>query len=198
VTDTRPGASAEHFIWAGDAAQAGQLLHGYASAWLPASLLAMDAQPRLTAALLAASRHWPVALHFNKGLAGASPEAIAAARDTAMHPAVLDAFALAISGAQGPPAFAGLPGTPPDLAAAQRNAARITAGMGVLRLVAPGTGSYLAESDFFEPSWQAAFWGSNYPRLLAVKQRYDPDGLFFVHHGVGSEGWSADGFSRRG
>jgi hypothetical protein len=31
-----------------------------------------------------------------------------------------------------------------------------------------------------------------------VKRRYDPGGLFFVHHGVGSEEWSADGFIRRG
>jgi hypothetical protein len=30
--------------------------------------------------------------------------------------------------------------------------------------------------------------------LLAVKTRYDPQGLFFVHHGVGSEGWSESGF----
>jgi hypothetical protein len=29
-----------------------------------------------------------------------------------------------------------------------------------------------------------------------VKNLYDPDGLFFVHHGVGSERWSADGFTR--
>ena len=59
----------------------------------------------------------------------------------------------------------------------------------------PSTGSYVSESDFFENDWQDAFWGSNYPRLLAVKRRYDPDGLFFVRHGVGSEGWSADGFT---
>jgi hypothetical protein len=32
--------------------------------------------------------------------------------------------------------------------------------------------------------------------LLAVKAKYDPTGLFFVHHGVGSEDWSADGFVR--
>ncbi|WP_158938671.1 BBE domain-containing protein [Burkholderia sp. S171] len=34
----------------------------------------------------------------------------------------------------------------------------------------------------------------NCSRLPAVKDQYDPDGLFFVHHGVGSERWSADGY----
>jgi hypothetical protein len=32
--------------------------------------------------------------------------------------------------------------------------------------------------------------------LKAVKRKYDPEGLFFVHHGVGSDEWSADGFER--
>jgi len=31
---------------------------------------------------------------------------------------------------------------------------------------------------------------------LRVKQRYDPDGVFTVHHGVGSEDWSVDGFTK--
>jgi hypothetical protein len=48
----------------------------------------------------------------------------------------------------------------------------------------------------FNEAWQHAFWGNNYRKLLAVKTKYDPDGLFFVHHGVGSEVWSADGFTR--
>ena len=45
-------------------------------------------------------------------------------------------------------------------------------------------------------NWQQSFWGSNYKRLAAVKKRYDPEGLFFVHHGVGSEDWSDDGFTK--
>jgi len=32
--------------------------------------------------------------------------------------------------------------------------------------------------------------------MAAVKEKYDPTGLFFVRHGVGSEGWSSDGFTR--
>jgi len=51
------------------------------------------------------------------------------------------------------------------------------------------------ETDYFEANWQDYFWGDNYARLKRIKQKYDPDGLFFLHHGVGSEDWSADGFT---
>ena len=40
-------------------------------------------------ALFAASRHWGIALHFNKGLAGAPADEVTAARDTAINPAAL-------------------------------------------------------------------------------------------------------------
>jgi FAD/FMN-containing dehydrogenase len=65
-----------------------------------------------------------------------------------------------------------------------------------LRKLVPHSGSYVSESNYFNQSWQEAFWGANYPRLQAVKAKYDPNGLFFVHHGVGSETWSADGFNQ--
>jgi hypothetical protein len=33
-------------------------------------------------------------------------------------------------------------------------------------------------------------------RLAQIKKKHDPDGLFFVHNGVGSEQWTPDGFTR--
>jgi hypothetical protein len=134
----------------------------------------------------------------NKGLAGATPEALAGARDTAVNPAVLDAFALAISGAEGPPAYPGVPGREPDAARATRQAERIARAMAPLRQLVPNAGAYVSESNFFESDWQQAFWGRHHARLASIKGRYDPDGLFFTHHGVGSEAWSADGFTRVG
>jgi len=41
-----------------------------------------------------------------------------------------------------------------------------------------------------------ASYKHNYDRLTTIKKKYDPDGLFFVHHGVGSEDWNTDGFTR--
>lgn len=43
-----------------------------------------------------------------------------------------------------------------------------------------------------------SLYAANYARLLKIKQRYDPDGLFTVRDGVGSEDRSADGFTRKG
>ncbi|MBS0193694.1 MAG: FAD-binding oxidoreductase [Proteobacteria bacterium] len=197
ATDDRPNAPRDRFVWAGDREQAGWFIHGYQSAWLPASLLQAGQQARLVDALFNAAKQFGVSLHFNKGLAGAPDDAIARARDTATHPQVLDAFALAISASGGDPAFPGMPDAKPDLAMARRRAADIEQTMAALRAVAPGAGSYVSESDYFLRDWQQGFWGGNYPRLAAAKRQYDPDGLFFVHHGVGSEDWNEDGFTRK-
>ena len=194
--DDRPGASDRNVWWVGNQGEVGFFLHGYESAWLPASLLRKGQQKRFADALFTATRHWRVALHFNKGLAGAPAEVVAAARDTATNPAVQTAFALAIIAGGGPPAYPGIPGHEPDLRAARKDARDIEKAMDELRKVAPDAGSYVSESNFFERAWQQSFWGQNYPRLRAVKAKYDPAGLFFVHHGVGSEEWSADGFTR--
>jgi FAD/FMN-containing dehydrogenase len=197
VKDEREGAPSHHAVWQGDRGQVGWTIHGYESTWLPAGLLEEDAQARLVDALCAASQQWWVELHFNKGLAGAPAEALAAARNTATHPGVVDAFALAIIAGGGDPAWPGMPDAQPDEAAARRRAAAIRRAMDALRKVAPDAGAYVSESDFFQQRWQDTYWGPNYAKLLKIKQRYDPDGLFTVRHGVGSESWSADGFTRK-
>jgi len=194
--DDRPNAPAGNFFWAGNREEAGQFLHAYRSAWLPKRLLEKELQSDFSNAVFAASQHWTVSLHFNKGLAGAPPEEVAAAKDTAINPAALDAFALAIVAGGSEPAFPGVPGHAPNLAAARRSAKAVNAAMNELLKVVQQPGSYVSESDYFERDWQHSFWGSNYPRLAAAKKTFDPEGLFFVHHGVGSEEWSADGFTR--
>jgi FAD/FMN-containing dehydrogenase len=196
LSDDRPGAPAGNVFWRTNLGEAGWFIQGYESVWLPARLIEPAGQPELVDALFAGSRRWRVTLHFNKGLAGAPAEEVAAARDTATNPAAVDAFALAISAAEAAPAFAGVAGHEPDLPLGRRNAKNIAAAMDELRKLVPNHGSYVSESNYFEADWQSAFWGANYPRLRQVKDKYDPDGLFFVHHGVGSEDWSADGFTR--
>ncbi|PSN64799.1 FAD binding domain-containing protein [Corynespora cassiicola Philippines] len=64
--------------------------------------------------------------------------------------------------------------------------------MAPLRNVSPNGGAYGNEADIGEPDWQQSFWGANYPRLQAIKRKYDPTDLFYVYHGVGSERWSID------
>jgi len=196
LSDDRPGASADNIFWSGNLAEVGHFLSGFQSLWLPGSLLQQGARSRLAGALFAAGKHWIVELHFQKGLAGGSDAAVSATRDTAMNPDVLDAFALAIIAGEDPPAFPGLPSHEPDLVADRRHAEEITKAMGELKRLAPDAGSYFAESDFFEARWQASYWGPNYLRLRSIKEKYDPGGLFFVHHGVGGEQWSPDGFTR--
>jgi FAD/FMN-containing dehydrogenase len=196
ISDPRPGAPAIHGWWSGDQGQVGAFLHGYESLWLPATLLQKDQQQRLAEALFAASRHKKVEMHFNKGIAGAPPAAVAATKDTATNPAVVDAFVLVIIADGERPAYPGLARPAMDTTAARRNKDEIDLAAAELRKITPDAGSYVSESNYFNTSWQKAYWGTNYPKLRGIKKKYDPDGLFFVHHGVGSEDWSADGFTR--
>ena len=194
--DERPGAAPSNMWWNGDAGQVGWYIWGYDSLWMPASLLASDSRARLADALFAGSRYSSIGLHFNKGLAGAPADAIAAAKDTATNPAVLTAFALVIVADGEGPAYPGIPGYEPAVAKGRAAAKAIDQCLEQLHAIAGQSGSYVNETNYFKMGWQQAFWGNNYSRLAKIKQKYDPDGLFFAHNGVGSESWSRDGFTK--
>jgi FAD/FMN-containing dehydrogenase len=184
--DDRPGQPRERYWWAPNQSEVSQYIHAYQSRWLPTGLFTENPD-ELAHSLLQACRHWPVGLHFNKALHGADAEAVARDRQTAMNPAVFDAGALVIIASSEQYAFPGVPGHEPDLDLAVTRGEQVTAAMAAIRAVTPGAGSYVNETDYFEEHWQDAFWGDNYERLLGVKRRYDPDNLFGVHHGVGTE-----------
>jgi hypothetical protein len=177
-----PGA----FWWSSNQGEVATYWYTYQSRWLPADLFDGPAARSLAGTLFEASRRWSLEVYFSKGQAGASPEAIARDSETSMNPAVLKAAALVIAAATST-GYPGVKGHEPDRTAGTEERARVTAAMAILRAATPGAGTYVNETDYFEPSWQREFWGDNYRRLLAIKRQVDPGGLFTCHHCVGSE-----------
>jgi len=47
------------------------------------------------------------------------------------------------------------------------------------------------EGDPFEPDFKKAFFGVNYDRLLRIKDKYDPEQIFYAFTAVGSDRWVA-------
>lgn len=194
--DKRNGKETGRFWWGGNTAEVGIFLTGYESLWLPNSLLGADKADLLTDALVNASRNYLTTLHFNKGLAGATEARRAEARKTSVHPSAVDAFALVIIAGGQTGKFPGIKGEEPDYVAGREEYRKMSAAFAEFRKIAPDAGSYSSEMSYHEPNWQTMAWGENYSRLLEIKKKYDPDGLFTGHHQVGSEFWSADGFER--
>jgi hypothetical protein len=51
----------------------------------------------------------------------------------------------------------------------------------------------MTQADPYEPNFQQAFWGDNYPRLLSIKKDIDPEDVFWCLACVGNEGWQEVG-----
>ncbi|HVU30295.1 MAG TPA: FAD-binding oxidoreductase [Sphingomicrobium sp.] len=184
LQDKREGAPSDNIFWATNLGETAQVLHAYQSAWIPATLLGKSRRTDLVDALILASSEWSVTLHTNKGLAGGSREALASTAETSTSPELLDAFALLICSAEGPPAWPGIKGHEPDLADGRRQARAVERAMRPIRALVPKAGAYMSEADYFQKDWQRAYWGEHYQRLQQIKRKYDPDNLFRGHQTV--------------
>jgi hypothetical protein len=56
--------------------------------------------------------------------------------------------------------------------------------------ISPDSGAYLNEADWKQSNWQSTFYGSHYPALEDIKQKFDPDEMFYARTAVGSEAWT--------
>ncbi len=167
--DERTDQPGTRFWWAGDGDQVSTYWYTYQSRWIPLELF--------------------------EGKAGAAAEAVQRGRETSMNPAVFKAAAVVIVAASAP-GYPGVAGHEPNKVEGETARAGVAAAMKLIRDATPGTGTYVNETDYFEPNWQQEFWGENYERLSKIKQKYDPEDLFFCHHCVGSERWSTGGFCK--
>ncbi|MCW8408957.1 FAD-binding protein [Legionella sp. PATHC035] len=180
-------ASPSEFWWASNQAEVSMYINYYLSMYLPFQLFAQENSDHLAKTLFNASRFTEVALHFNKGLSGASSDATARQKDTAMNPEVLDAAALVIISGGQQNSYANIAGHKPDLVKAKKEIHQANKAMELLHGLSPNSGTYPNEADYFIKNWPSALWGSNYPKLLQIKHKYDPHNVFSCHHCVGSE-----------
>lgn len=65
-----------------------------------------------------------------------------------------------------------------------------------IKMVTPGSATYMNEADFKEPDWKNEFFKRTYVKLLAIKKKWDPENLFYVLKGVGSDAWEVDNDGR--
>ncbi|KAF2266794.1 FAD/FMN-containing isoamyl alcohol oxidase-like protein MreA [Lojkania enalia] len=65
------------------------------------------------------------------------------------------------------------------------------------REAGPDGASYVNEGDLNEPNWQTSYWGSNYPKLLKLKKKWDPEGVFYTQTTPGTENWEVIDYGRK-
>lgn len=197
TANTMPGALKGEYWWSSNTGEASQYIYTYQSWWMPGALLSNDKDlTKLSTAFFNASRAGNVSIHINKGLAGASEDAITRTKETSTNPSVFNADALVLMGAGSDKVINGVKGREPNYKVAQTAVNTISVAMKELIDLAPNSGTYANEADYFQKNWQQDFWGDNYSRLLSIKQKYDPQGLFYCHHCVGSEFWDDKGMCK--
>jgi hypothetical protein len=64
------------------------------------------------------------------------------------------------------------------------------------KIAGANSAAYSNEADVLERNFKNVFYGSNYARLSSIKSKYDPNDLFIVRAGVGSERWDSYGMCK--
>jgi FAD/FMN-containing dehydrogenase len=186
VKNKAKGAAQNEYWWQPNSGEVSTFWYTYQSWWLPESLFKDENLANTAATFVKVSKEHPFAFHIQKGLAGASSEAIALSRQTSTHPGVYQASGLLIMSAGTDKIIPGYNEYALNINKAQHEVHAINKAMAQIKSLAPKAGTYANEADYFQKNWQESFWGSNYPKLLAIKKKIDPNGLFRCHHCVGS------------
>ena len=189
IFDNRRNAPAGYFWWTGNQYEVGAYWGAYDGRGVPWSMTQGDNARTLAQGLFDASRTSLILWQTNKALYGEHPEAKARDLTTSINPAVFNNVAFITVGAWKQSKYPGIAGHEPDRAVSQAQYDGVMAASAAIHKATPGGGSYSNEGNYFQVGWQTEFWGSNYPRLLKIKKKYDPTNLFTVHKGVGSEGY---------
>jgi len=56
----------------------------------------------------------------------------------------------------------------------------------------PKAGAYVNEASPHNPNWKRDYWGDNYPKLEALKKKYDPTSVFWCTPCVGADHFTYD------
>ncbi|KAF6832073.1 isoamyl alcohol oxidase [Colletotrichum musicola] len=62
----------------------------------------------------------------------------------------------------------------------------------VYRQLSPDTGTYMNEADWGDENFQEDFYASNWKKLIEIKTKYDPEGVFYCQTCVGSDEWKQE------
>lgn len=66
-----------------------------------------------------------------------------------------------------------------------------------VKMLTPGSGSYINEATYDNPDWKSDYYGNNYERLLQVKKKYDGSFTLWQHTSVGADVyWQEDAEGR--
>ncbi|KAI0891265.1 FAD-binding domain-containing protein [Annulohypoxylon nitens] len=66
-----------------------------------------------------------------------------------------------------------------------------------LEKAGPNGCAYVSEGNPYQPDWQQHFWGPQYPMLLELRKKWDPNGVFYAVSTPGTEDWEVIEYGTR-